>query len=152
MDLELLIGLIGLLGTILGLYIAYKTYNKEYGTEKVKNKIEELKFNFSSARNLSIKCSDTIDSLILENGIENEIFLNNVSFKGYSDLLKYSQKTELDNKILEDALKNFEPFLNDDLINKTIDSMNESLKKQLNELIDLDNYLNRIKFTILNKN
>ncbi|WP_312554975.1 hypothetical protein [Empedobacter brevis] len=122
---------------------AKKSYSKEYGEDKRKELIDKLNYDLFVTRTLSSVCSKTIENLINEYDLGNEIFINAINYDEYYKTLIHCQETNLKEDIVSNAL-----IKNPELPNHIIVNMIENVNKQQNELKQIHTHLEIVKHNL----
>lgn len=125
MDLNILIGVVGLLLTLAGLIYSRNTFQKEY-VDKPNEEKQNLIIQFKATQSLSKKLYVDLLAVVERNNAFEQEAWPSITYRQYLEELENSHKTNLSDECL-DAFKS-------DIPSGTIQSMTRSLEQQFDAL------------------
>ncbi len=135
------IGILSVFLTIVGLIIAWSTYQKTF-KKKEKEATEHLVTQFRMNQQLNLKLRENIQSLTLNSHSETD-FLSGMSYSECLNHLEFSYNKYLSDELLTNILSN-------KLTEYNIKSMTDSLEVQFNALLRLNTEI-ELKISFLNE-
>lgn len=117
---------------IIGLFIAWKTYDKTFGTTEDKN---NLLIYFKVTQDLNLKVQMLVQQYIdSKNGANHKIY-GNITFKKYLEILKYDLENDLSDKNYQTLKKSNFSKTNIGIMQKMLETKNHSLNSIQNDLL-----------------
>lgn len=131
MDYNLLIGLVGLILTLIGLYYAKQSYKKDHIDKPNEEKLHLLA-QFKSTQALSNMVYNGLYAYVASNNYFDNDMWPGITYSTYLDQMKKSQGENLSDELYDKLLK-------EDFPSATMQSMCKSLETQFESLMLIHN-------------